>query len=59
MIQSIVGKRLDSKIVDGESLEIKRQFMDSSLLTETTGWNAKRKMLDSMNETVAWYLENL
>ena len=59
LIRSIVGKRLDSKIVDGESLEIKRQFMDSSLLTETTGWNAKRKMLDSMNETVAWYLENL
>ncbi len=59
LIQSIVGKKIDSKIVDGESLEIKRQFMDSSLLTQATGWTPKRSMIESMNETVSWYLENL
>lgn len=59
LIQSIVGKKIGSKIVDGESLEIKRQFMDSSLLTQTTGWTPKQSMIESMNETVSWYLENL
>ncbi len=59
LIQTIVGKQIDSKIVDGESLEIKRQFMDSSLLTQATGWTPKRSMVESMGETVSWYLENL
>ena len=59
MIQGIVGKKIDFKIVDGESLEIKRQFMDSSLLTQATGWTPKRSMVESMNETISWYLENL
>ena len=59
LIEGIIGKNIDSKIVDGESLEIKRQFMDSSLLTKATGWVPKRNMVESMNETVSWYLENL
>jgi CDP-glucose 4,6-dehydratase len=59
LIQSIVDKKIDAKVVDGESLEIKRQFMDSSLLTQSTGWTPKRRMVESMNETVSWYLENL
>jgi len=59
LIQGSIGKDIDSKIVDGESLEIKRQFMDSSLLTKATGWIPKRNMVESMNETVSWYLENL
>lgn len=59
LIEGIIGKNINSKIVGGESLEIKRQFMDSSLLTKTTGWLPKRKILESMNETVSWYLENL
>jgi CDP-glucose 4,6-dehydratase len=59
MIQSIIGEEIESDIIHGESLEIKRQFMDSSLLTKTTGWTSKRSMVESMNETVSWYLENL
>lgn len=59
LIQDIVGEKIDSKIVGGESLEIKRQFMDSSLLTQATGWTPKKSMIDCMNETISWYLENL
>ena len=59
LIQDIVGEKIDSKIVGGESLEIKRQFMDSSLLTQATGWTPKKIMIDCMNETISWYLENL
>ena len=59
LIQYIVGEKIDSKIVGGESLEIKRQFMDSSLLTQATGWTPKKIMIDCMNETISWYLENL
>lgn len=59
LIQGIIGKDIDSKIVDSASLEIKRQFMDSTLLTKTTGWIPKRSMVESLNETVLWYLQNL
>jgi CDP-glucose 4,6-dehydratase len=59
LIQDIVGEKIDSKIVGGESLEIKRQFMDSSLLTQATGWTPKKSMIECMNETISWYLENL
>jgi CDP-glucose 4,6-dehydratase len=59
LIEDIVGAKIDSKITTGESLEIKRQFMDSSLLTTTTKWKPKRTMVESMRETVSWYLDNL
>lgn len=59
LIQDIVGKQIDHQIVMGESLEIRRQFMDSSLLTKSTKWMPKRNMAESMNETISWYLENL
>ena len=59
LIQEIIGEEIASKVLDGESLEIKRQFMDSALLTKSTGWKPKRSMAESMNETVSWYLENL
>ncbi len=59
LIQNILGNRIDSKIIAGESLEIKRQFMDSSLLTKVTNWTPKRSMAESMKETVSWYLDNL
>ena len=59
LIEDIVGAKIDSKITTGESLEIKRQFMDSSLLTTTTKWKPKRTMVESIKETVSWYLDNL
>lgn len=59
LIQGIIGEKIASKVLGDESLEIKRQFMDSALLTKTTGWTPKRSMAESMNETVSWYLQNL
>jgi CDP-glucose 4,6-dehydratase len=59
LIEDILGAKIDSKITTEESLEIKRQFMDSSLLTTTTKWKPKRTMVESMRETVSWYLDNL
>lgn len=59
LIQEIVGNAIDSQILEGASLEIKRQFMDSSLLTSRTKWLPKQSILSSLDETVKWYLENL
>ena len=58
LIQSILKVKIDFTIIDEESHEIKKQFMDSSLLKNTTGWVAMRSVAESMQETVQWYVEN-
>ena len=59
IIQDLIGEGIDSEILSGESLEIKRQFMDSTLLSTMTGWKPQRTIVESMPETVSWYLKNL
>jgi CDP-glucose 4,6-dehydratase len=59
MISTIINHDIEHEILKGESLEIRRQFMDSSLLTTETGWRPKRNLQNSMREIVRWYLENL
>lgn len=59
LVQKIIGSPIDHEILTDESLEIRRQFMDSSLLTSETGWTPKRNISESMHETVSWYLKNL
>jgi len=59
VIQGIIGKEIDHEVLKGESLEIRRQFMDSSLLSAETGWKPQRHLAESMEETVNWYLQNL
>ena len=58
-IEKIIGDSIDHEILKDESLEIRRQFMDSSLLNRETGWTPKRNLTESMEETVYWYLQNL
>jgi UDP-glucose 4-epimerase len=58
LIQSIIKEEIDFTIIDEESHEIKKQFMDSSLLNKVTGWSPKRSISESMQETVHWYLKN-
>jgi len=58
-IEKIIGVSIDHEILKDESLEIRRQFMDSSLLSNETGWAPKRNLAESMEETVNWYLQNL
>jgi CDP-glucose 4,6-dehydratase len=58
-IERIIGVNIEHEILKDESLEIRRQFMDSSLLSNETGWAPKRNLTESMEETVNWYLQNL
>ena len=58
-IEEIIGVNINHEILKDESLEIRRQFMDSSLLSKETGWAPKRNLTESMEETVNWYLQNL
>jgi CDP-glucose 4,6-dehydratase len=59
LIQSIVGHTIEHEILDDESLEIRRQFMDSSLLTRETSWKPQKNLSESLPEIIKWYLENL
>lgn len=58
-IQEIIGKHINHEVLADESLEIRRQFMDSSLLFSETGWKPQRHLDEALEETVKWYLENL
>lgn len=58
IIKSIIGKDIPNKIIESESMEIKKQFMNSDLLKESTGWEPKYRLLDSIEEVVNWYLYN-
>ena len=59
LIQSKVGKSIPMTIQNDPSLEIKRQFMDSTLLSQVTGWKPKMSFEKSLDETISWYLSNL
>lgn len=59
LIQSKVGKSIPMTIQNDPSLEIKRQFMDSTLLSQVTGWMPKMNFEKSLDETISWYLNNL
>lgn len=59
LIQQVIGDKLQSKIVNESSLEIKNQLMDSSLLINETGWQPVFNLKDSINEIVHWYLNNI
>lgn len=58
MVEDALGMPVDHKIISGNSLEIKKQFMNSSLLTEKTGWFPKHDFRQSLLEIVKWYIEN-
>ena len=58
LISEIVGEPIMHKILNSTSMEIKKQFMDSTKLTNETGWNPKRKFLNSLPSTIDWYLKN-
>lgn len=59
MIQNIVGHTIEHEILDDQSLEIRTQFMDSSLLTRETPWKPQVNLSDSLPKIIEWYLENL
>lgn len=58
-VEKAIGKKVKHKIVKENNMEIKKQFMNSSLLKNTTGWSPKNTFDDSIYETVKWYVSNL
>ena len=59
MVETAIGIPVDHKILDSESMEIKKQFMNSDLLTEKTGWIPKYHFRQSLLQIVEWYLKNI
>ena len=58
IIQDSIGKEVKHEIIESDGFEIRKQFMNSSLLQEKTGWKLNFNMKDSMNEIVAFYMES-
>ena len=55
---NVIGKKIRHEIVASDGFEIKKQFMNSSLLQEKTGWKPEHTMKDTMREIVDFYMEN-
>jgi CDP-glucose 4,6-dehydratase len=58
LIEKIIGNPIKNRILNDESMEIKRQFMDSTKLTRETGWRPSIKFESILPSTVEWYLSN-
>lgn len=58
LIQDAIGKEVKHEIIESDGFEIKKQFMNSSLLQEKTGWKSEHTMKDSMKEIVNFYMED-
>jgi len=58
LIQDSIGKEVKHEIIESDGFEIKKQFMNSSLLQEKTGWIPQRNMKNSMKEIVSFYMDN-
>ena len=59
LIQNVIGKNIDHEVLNYDSQEIRRQFMDSTLLSQETKWQPQKTMEKSISEIVEWYIENL
>ena len=58
MVENAIGIPVDHKIINSDSMEIKKQFMNSDLLTEKTGWVPKYGFRQSLLQIVKWYLKD-
>ena len=56
MIQNYIGNPILHEIVESEGFEIKKQFMNSDLLQEKTGWRPTRTIPGSIKEIVDYYM---
>jgi len=59
LVADVIGVEIPHKIVESHGFEIKRQFMDSSLLQKETSWKPRVEFLSSLPNVVEWYLQNL
>jgi CDP-glucose 4,6-dehydratase len=58
LIEGIIGKPIKHKILISTSMEIKKQFMDSTRLRQAAGWVPNNKFEEILPETVRWYLNH-
>ena len=59
LVEQTIGCAIPVEIAEEEGLEIKKQFMNSSLLENCTGWSSKHTLATTINETVGWYIKHL
>jgi len=59
LVEQTIGIPIPAEIVQEEGFEIKKQFMDSTLLQNSTGWRPKHTLETTISETVDWYLKHL
>jgi len=58
LVEEIIGKPIRHKILYSTSMEIKKQFMDSTRLRQEAGWVPKNKFQEILPDTVRWYLDH-
>jgi len=59
LVADIIGVAIPRKIMESQGFEIKRQFMDSTLLQKETGWKPEFEFRSILPNVVNWYLNNL
>jgi CDP-glucose 4,6-dehydratase len=57
VVKDAIGKEVSYEMIESDGFEIKKQFMNSSLLQGKTGWESKHTMKDSMKEIIKFYME--
>ena len=57
-VQSILKDKIKLNYTQVDSLEIKKQALDSSLLRDKTGWHVRKDLTMSLEETINWYVNN-
>ena len=58
IVQDVIGKNIEHEIIESDGFEIKKQFMNSSLLQEKTNWKPEHTMANTMKEIVIFYMDN-
>jgi CDP-glucose 4,6-dehydratase len=58
LIQSSIGAPIKHTYTPGVTMEIREQFMDSSLIQTETDWKPKQTLKNTINNITSWYLEN-
>lgn len=59
LVEKEIGHSVDVYVTEEEGMEIKNQFMNSSLLSSKTRWKPTHSILKDLSESVRWYLSNL
>lgn len=57
-IEEIIGKSIRHRTLESTSMEIKKQFMDTTKLMRESGWAPKIKFRETLPDIVLWYLNH-